>query len=352
MALSRRKKLLFALAAAALSLMVALVVLLAADLALHQRAERSAGLNRWGYRGPVVGSKQAGETRIVMLGGSTMFGYGVSWDTAIPALLQNKIRSRYPDRQVTVVNLAYNNEGVYSYAPTLRAFEYLDYDVVVLYEGYNDIMGDLAPNLSVFRYESAVFRLTGYFPILPLYLNEKAMMIRTGGNLAAAYEHARGRETTTVFRPNLAQRTSAAALEGASAVGDALSRQIGRLASQESGRPVTTSELGCRSPWAHYCASVHRAIVLATSSGKGVLVVGQPALTGPYASRHVEQQSEVREMIARHFGRTPNVRYLNLGDVVNVDDPQFAFDKMHLNVIGNDIIAERLVEPVLAVAPR
>ena len=352
MALSRRKKLLFALVTAGLALTVALVVLLAADLMLHQRAERSAGLNRWGYRGPVVGGKQSREIRIVMLGGSTMFGYGVTWDEAIPALVEKKLRSRHPDRPVSVVNLAFNNEGAYAYLPTLRDFEYLDYDVVVLYEGYNDIMGDPSPNLSVFRDESAVFRLTGYFPILPMYLNEKAMMIRTGGDLAAAYEHARGRETTTVFRPNLAQRTSAAALEGASAVGDALSRQIGRLAKEEAGRPVTTSELGCHSPWANYCGSVHRAIALATASGKGVLVVGQPALTGPYASRHVEQQAEVREMVTRHFGAISNVRYVNLADVVNVDDPQFAFDKMHLNATGNDLVAERLVEPILALTPK
>jgi hypothetical protein len=249
------------------------------------------------------------------------------------------------------VNLAYNNEGAHSYVPTLRAFDYLDYDVVVLYEGYNDIMGDEKPNLTLFRQESAVFRLTGYFPILPLYLKEKAMMIRSGGNLAAAYEQSRGGEAT-VFRPNLAQRSSAAALEGASAVGEALSRQIGRLASEEARRPVTTSELGCRFPWTRYCATVHRAIILATASGKGVLVVGQPAMTGPHASRHVEQQSEMRDMINRHFGATTNVRYLNLAAAVNVDDPQFAFDKMHLNAAGNDVVAERLVEPVLAVAPQ
>jgi lysophospholipase L1-like esterase len=351
LALSRRKKLLFALVAVGLSLAMALVVLLAADLVLHQRAERSAGLNRWGYRGPVVGRKQPGETRIVMLGGSTMFGYGVTWDEAIPALVEKKIRSRHPDRPVSAVNLAFNNEGAYAYLPTLRDFAYLDYDVVVLYEGYNDMIGDASPNLRVFRDESAVFRLTGYFPILPMYLNEKAMMIRTGGDLAAAYENARG-ETTTVFRPNLAQRTSAAALEGASAVGNALSRQIGRLAKEEAGRPVTTSELGCHSPWANYCASVHRAIAFATASGKGVLVVGQPALTGEYASRHVEQQAEVRDMITRHFGAIPNVRYLNLADVVNVDNLKFAFDKMHLNAAGNDVVAERLVEPVLALSPK
>jgi len=55
MALTRRKYLLFVAVAALLSVAVTLVVALAADLYMHRRAERSAGLNRWGYRGPALG---------------------------------------------------------------------------------------------------------------------------------------------------------------------------------------------------------------------------------------------------------------------------------------------------------
>lgn len=53
-------------------------VLLAADLYAHHRVERSVGVNRPGYRGPVAGRKQPGEPRVVMLGGSTVFGYDCS----------------------------------------------------------------------------------------------------------------------------------------------------------------------------------------------------------------------------------------------------------------------------------
>ena len=54
MALTRRKKIAFALAAVALSFFGVVLMLFAADLVLHYRAERSAGLNRYGYRGPVA----------------------------------------------------------------------------------------------------------------------------------------------------------------------------------------------------------------------------------------------------------------------------------------------------------
>ena len=54
MALTRKKKIVFALIAMTISFAGVIMLLFAADLVLHYRAERSAGLNRYGYRGPVV----------------------------------------------------------------------------------------------------------------------------------------------------------------------------------------------------------------------------------------------------------------------------------------------------------
>jgi hypothetical protein len=63
-----------------------------------------------------------------------------------------------------VINLGFNNEGAFAFLPTLQDFRYLDYDIVCLYEGYNDLPGDEGPNTAVFRHESPIFRLTGLFP--------------------------------------------------------------------------------------------------------------------------------------------------------------------------------------------
>ena len=46
MKLTRKKFIVFSIAATALSLVAVLIVLLAVDLVLHARAEKSAGLNR------------------------------------------------------------------------------------------------------------------------------------------------------------------------------------------------------------------------------------------------------------------------------------------------------------------
>ena len=134
------RRLIFIVLAATLSFAVSGAVLFAADLYAHHRASRTAGLNVWGYRGPVAGSKQPGEVRLAFLGGSTLFGYGVAWNEAIPAVVERHLRSTFGGSPpFSAINLGYNNEGAYSFLYTLQDYEYLDYDVVVLYEGYNDL---------------------------------------------------------------------------------------------------------------------------------------------------------------------------------------------------------------------
>ena len=165
------------------------------------------------------------------------------WDKA------NLERVLNGSRPFSVVNLGFNNEGAYSFLPTLRDFKYLDYDVVILYEGYNDMPGDEGPNTSVFRHNSAVFRLTGYFPILPLYLDEKAMMFRYGGDLSAAYAAQRGDTPKTVFKPNLIDRTSATAIDTVAKAANSLGAQLGRLSKVDAPAYARVSRIGCSFPY-------------------------------------------------------------------------------------------------------
>src|SRR3954469_449561 len=119
MPLSRGKKILFSVTAITLSFSVVVLALLGADLYVHARAEKSAGLNRYGYRGPVVPRKQPGELRVAVLGGSTVFGYGVGWNESIPANLERDLQQRW-QRPVRVLNLGHNNEGAFAFVPNLE----------------------------------------------------------------------------------------------------------------------------------------------------------------------------------------------------------------------------------------
>lgn len=333
--ITTRRKILFAAIAMTVSLVVGVALLLAADLYLHRRAERSAGLNLWGYRGKVLGRKAADEVRIVFLGGSTMFGYGVTWGQAIPALVEHALNA--DAGPVTSANLALNNEGAYSFLYTLQDFEYLDADIVVLYEGYNDLMGDEGGgNLSLLRHESAVFRVTGYYPILPLVLGERAMLFRYG-DLETAYAAKRGQAPGAVFRPGLAQRSIAAALETANTVGESLGRQIGRLSTEVPRQIDDRTEAGCAPPWSMYCQSVYRAIQYSLSRGRKVAVGLQPLSTDLRREHHLSQQNALRDMLARHFSGNPHVIHVDLSDAVDLTDAQMSFDGMHLTPGGNAI---------------
>lgn len=346
MMLSRRKKILFAMVAMSLSFIAMSGLLLIADLVLHKRAERSAGLNRYGYRGPVVGRKQPGELRVVVLGGSTVFGYGVAWHESIPAFLEPKLAARL-GRPVSVVNLGYNNEGAYSFIPNLEDFAHLDYDAIVLYEGYNDLTGDAGVNASVYRRGSAVFRLTGYFPILPLYLDEKVMMLRNGNDLNAAYAGAGG-EGQTVFRPNLAQRTSAGALAAVSSMAKALDAQLSKVASDQRPPLSKVSALGCSDPWVNYCDSVAAAVRFGRARGAAVVVGSQPRLVLAHArDAHLRQQTMLAEMLRRNFSGDPGVVWADLSGLVDLTTPNVTFDAMHLTPQANAVIAFGLVEPIV-----
>ena len=344
--IGRRRFVVFAVAAATLMTALVLGGLLAVDVFLHHRAERSAGLNRWGYRGPVIGRKQPNEIRVVMLGGSTVFGYGVRWDEAVPVALEHELNRSTAGAPWRVINLGYNTEGVFAFRTTLEDFAFLDYDLVILYEGYNDLYGDLSPNFAIVRHQSPVFRVTGYLPILPLVFREKAMVLRTGGNLAAAYDARReGVAPQTVFRPSLSDRTSATALDATAGIAASLERQFERFSDPATPQPVP-SALGCPKPWESYCDSQYRAIEYATSLGKRVLVVSQPRLRGSSRGLHESQQNALATMVASRFAQRSDVAYADLLDAVDLTNPDLSFEEMHLTPAGNRLVAAALVAPV------
>ena len=239
--LSSWKYVTFAIITLMLSAFVISAAILGLDLYLHKRYEKRWGLNVWGYRGPVVGPKQPGEIRIVVLGGSTALGFGLPAHQALPAYLEQKLDSRHRRGgapAVSVVNLAYNGEGAYSFIYTLRAYEYLGYDVAVLYTGVNEI----GRNTQVFRHADPVFRVTGYDFMLPRFLHERALFVRYRCDLDAA---ARGDKV--VFTPNVAERTTAATLETAAATIRRLESYIARIAQDERpADPGASGECGPR----------------------------------------------------------------------------------------------------------
>jgi len=165
-------------------------------------------------------------------------------------------------------------------------------------------------------------------------LREKAMSLRAGGDLDGAY---RGRVT---FNPGLGVRTTAAAMQRAADVADAVGRTLGRLRADvaaDAANGVDTVD------WLPYTTAVIDGVRAARAHGAAVLVVAQP-----YASdAHVAQQRALAAAVNQSFHGDSHVGYVNLGSMLNIRDRQVAYDGLHLTAAANAFVAETLSEPVL-----
>lgn len=343
----RRHLLIFAAAACAGGLALSLTAVLLLDVWVHHKFSQFAGVNIWGYRGPTVGSKARGEYRIVVVGSSHVFGYGVVWSDAIPAQLETKLRNMgNTNQRFSVVNLGYNNEGTYAFRFTLRDFAYLKPDLAILYVGYID-----GTNTSIPRHDSALFRLTGYYPLLPMVASEKAMALRYGGDLNFAYSGA----APIGVRPKVAARFAASAIEAAVSAGDAIGRQLRRFKLdpipfrfENKITPTSAEEDEIQSGF-FYREAIIRAVAVARELGTSVLVVARPHSGGEGYDRQLQ---ELQRALADRFGQNPSVRFVDLSRAVDVLDTSLSFDAMHLTASGNGRTADRLLQPVLDMASR
>ena len=234
-----------------------------------------------------------------------------------------------------MVNLGYNNEGAHSFRFTLKDYEYLDYDAVLFYSGYNNL-SDL--NTSVFRHNSPVFRLTGYLPLLPVVMREKALSLRHGGDVNAA-----DLSEKTVFKLNLVDRAAATALETATSISDSLERQLTERLPESVFTDLGQMAPSC-SHWRKYCGEMAEAVKFVLDRDKLALVVTQP-----YRSeRHRQQQTLLSAFLREQFRGAPKLHFANLGPTLNLFDPEQTWDSMHLTPSGNRQLAQHLVERVRA----
>ena len=334
--LTRKRKLLYALVASALAIGAAAMLLLAADVFAHWRTQDVAGVNVWGYRGPVMPRKLPGEVRIAMLGGSTVFGWGLPASESIAAFLEKRLNAAGRGR-FSVVNLGAPGQGAYGFRYDLEDFAYLDYDIVCLYEGYNDL-GPLTQrgltNYLLWRRESPVFRWFGYYPILPVVLREKAQALLNGGSVEPGQ---------VKFEAGVARRVAAGAMSAVADLTTDLGSSSGALSPVPPDPPVAGE---CIEVWRRYCGSVRDAVQFAIANDHPVIFITQPY----FSDVHVEQQNNVAAMLSARFGGEPRVHYVNLGRLINLRDTAIAYDGLHLVASGNDTVAERLVEPVLDAA--
>lgn len=333
-----------------------LAFFVAADLYLHNREiEGRYGLNTlniWGYRGDPAPPPTQGQLRIAVVGGSTAWGYGVPVDESMPFLLQEELRQRSVSPDPIVLNLAYNMEGAFAYSANLEDYLDLDYDVVLMYTGVNDVGGE---NRGVYRRSSPIFRATGYLPVLPSLVSQYLNNWRSGRGLENPedpqvvfseefHEEVREFLISDEFDQYLAnQRDPEASPNARDNTSQASTADEGeQIPSQQKDAYAGKSDSQCTDPWEFYCGQIARAITFARSHDKLVLVVSEPIL----GEEQAKQQQELRRFVEAEYSNDSGVMYTNLGAAIDPTNPDIAFDGMHLTAEGNRSIARQLVRPI------
>ena len=150
-------------------LTLVLLVFLPVEFALHRRANRrtrkdwkkfhpflqhqnrpnrgSMHTNSEGFRGePLTLDKPAGRTRILFLGGSTVYCMRTTWEKTHPRLLEKALRERRPDLDLELQNCGldwYTTEhSLINWLFRLRDFKP---DIVILFHGINDLCRSFSP---------------------------------------------------------------------------------------------------------------------------------------------------------------------------------------------------------------
>lgn len=325
MGVTFKRKLQLFIIGSLLLLAITIALFVVVDLYYHEKYLTLAGFNHKGYKGKVVGSKEQDEIRIVVLGGSAAYGYGVSYEDALPAQLE-KCLQQYSDKKITVINLAFNVEGSYAFYYNLKDFYYLNYDYVLLYSGYLD----LTPGRTrVERRGNPIFRTFGYMPILPLITSEKIMVLRSGGRLDDAY---RGKKI--VFTPKVRDRVAIAILENLLSTYEKAETKIGEL--KKIKKLDFDPEKLKEDEWAWYKHFMMKAIDFSIENGKKVIVVSPPYRN----EQHESQQKALREILPEE------VLYVNMGRSLPMDDRDLFFDGLHMSQKGSHIMGRLLTEKI------
>ena len=107
--------------------------------------------NAMGFRGPVVAvPKPPRVFRVILLGGSTTFGFQVEDDETIDAHMRHLLSERYPTTRFEVVNLALDGYDSYQIYQRLKSDGVaLSPDLVILNTGINDVRNARYPDLKI-----------------------------------------------------------------------------------------------------------------------------------------------------------------------------------------------------------
>jgi hypothetical protein len=270
---------------------------------LDRRAHRAdpVGVNQWGFRGEARGERQPGEIRVALVGGSAAYEVSTNHtDTMAMAILsQLQEVGRPRNQEYSVINLSQPRVSADSYIDTIRTYAFLEPDAVAVVDGYDSI-GGLPPHA---RQQSAIFRATGYLPILP------ARILGQPGWLSDP--------------------------DG------------GTLDMLQNGRSEP-ADVGCDGASKAYCAAMVDTVRFVLQRGLPIVVASPPFVS----SRHAAQQRALGVLLTRTFSSDPRFAYLDLGSRIDLTHRTESTDGIHRTVVGNHEVGQPIAFAILRLLER
>lgn len=119
------------------------------NAAFHYPGGAVITANAQGFRGPVVAvPKPPGTLRVVLVGGSATYGWGVNDDHTIDTYLRQRLANRFPASRVEVVNLAFDGYDSYQISERVRVDGVrFQPDIIIVNAGINDVRNARFPDL-------------------------------------------------------------------------------------------------------------------------------------------------------------------------------------------------------------
>ena len=304
--------------------------LVALDLFAHKRVESVAGLNMWGYRGEVAAQKQPREIRIAVIGGTRAFGLGLAATWTTTTVLRQYVRLAtdrpgYELRPVVALNLARVSALPDSYLSTITHYAYLKPDYLCIYD---DLGVGGEPS---FEKTSGIYAATGYMPMLPLVLREKAMAWKFG-DVVAGY-----RAERSLIEGRWFKRSAGVALDVSGRALGAFDRTFARVVANQR---VDWS--GAVSPNL-YAATLMNAVGYAAEHARGVVLVVSPAET----ARQSANLAALMPLIYARLPQHPSVRFISLNDIPTLRDPALRLDEWNFGGDATEVVAKRIAPAMI-----
>ncbi|MBN1186254.1 MAG: SGNH/GDSL hydrolase family protein [Bacteroidales bacterium] len=108
--------------------------------------DKGSHINSFGFRGDEIKKEKSQDVfRIFVIGGSTVFGWGVSFEKSHVRILERLLKQCYPDRKIEVLNAGASwhssQHSVIKYLFKIKDFQP---DLIILWHGINDLYRSFA----------------------------------------------------------------------------------------------------------------------------------------------------------------------------------------------------------------